>query len=141
MFQIAFAILLIISTPLAWAVQYSSVEVGEVVSIYDADTFRVNIKHWPPIIGVSIPIRVVGIDAPEIRGRCESEKLAARQAREITVDLLSKAQHIELRSLKRGKYFRLLADVWVDGQRLADQLILSGLARPYDGGKRKGWCL
>ncbi|MEW8522543.1 MAG: thermonuclease family protein [Candidatus Thiodiazotropha endolucinida] len=100
-----------------------------------------NIKDWPPVIGSSMPIRVIGIDAPEIRGRCQSEKLAARRARAITVDLLGKAQHIELRSLKRGKYFRLLADVWVDGQRLADQLILSGLARPYDGGKRKGWCL
>jgi len=28
----------------------------------------------------------------------------------------------------------------IDGVNLADSLISNGLARPYDGGKRDGWC-
>ena len=48
---------------------YGSTIVGEVTSIYDGDSFRVNIEGWPPIIGERIPIRVNGVDAPEIRGK------------------------------------------------------------------------
>jgi len=53
---------------------YWTVRVSEVTSVYDADTFRVNIADWPAIIGERIPIRVHGIDAPEIKGQCEAEK-------------------------------------------------------------------
>ncbi|MFK5949704.1 MAG: thermonuclease family protein [Methylococcales bacterium] len=119
---------------------YGSVIVAEVTSIYDADTFRVNIQDYPPIVGEHMSIRVLGIDAPEIRGKCESEKKRARQAKQFTVQALRSAKIIELRNIKRGKYFRLLANVYVDGQNLAQQLINAGHARPYDGGKRAGWC-
>lgn len=47
---------------------------------------------------------------------------------------------IELKSIQRGNYFRILADAYVDGENLADGLIKSGDARSYEGGKRLGWC-
>jgi len=119
---------------------YSSVVIDEVTSVYDADTFRVNIKTWPDIIGRGISIRVLGIDAPEIRGKCSAEKQAAQRARLFTVSVLHNARRIELRNIQRGKYFRILADVWVDGKRLAQGLIKAGHARVYKGGKRLGWC-
>lgn len=120
--------------------EYGSVLVDEVTSIYDADTFRINIKDYPPIAGEHIPVRVLGIDAPEIRGKCQKEKLLARKAKQFTVGKLRNAKLIELRNIKRGKYFRVLAYVFVDGMSLGDLLIKSGLARTYDGGKRLGWC-
>ena len=46
------------------AKEYGDVEISEVTSIYDADTFRVNIEGYPPIVGKSISIRVNGVDAP-----------------------------------------------------------------------------
>jgi len=119
---------------------YSSVVVDEVTSIYDADTFRVNIKTWPDIIGQGISIRVQGIDAPEIRGKCKVEKQAALRAKQFTVSVLHNARRIELRNIQRGKYFRILADVWVDGKRLSQALIKAGHAQVYKGGKRLGWC-
>ena len=43
--------------------------------------------------------------------------------------------------MKRGKYFRIVADVYADGVSLTDKLIKSGYAVPYDGGtKAKDWC-
>ena len=85
-------------------------------------------------------MRVLGVDAPEIRGKCQSEKVKARLAKQFTVHALRSAKTIELRNIQRGKYFRILADVFVDGKNLADSLIKAGHARKYDGGKRLGWC-
>jgi len=67
---------------------FGNVVVNEVTSIYDADTFRVNIDIWPEIIGMRVPVRVKGVDAPEIRGKCESEKVAALKAKQYTVSKL-----------------------------------------------------
>jgi len=122
------------------ATEYGDVIVSEVRSIYDADTFRVTIDGWPDIIGKSMSIRVLGVDAPEMRGKCQSEKLAARKAKQHTVELLRTAKVIKLTNIQRGKYFRILANVMIDGVSLADSLIKNNLARPYDGGKRGRWC-
>ena len=120
---------------------FGSVIVDEVTSIYDGDTFRVNISSWPDVIGQRIPIRVNGVDTPEIRGECKQEKVLARKAKKITVDFLRSGQKVELRNMKRGKkYFRLSADVYVDGKSLAEKLISVGLAYEYYGGKKKAWC-
>lgn len=115
--------------------------VDTVTSIYDGDTFRANIKEWPPIVGLKIPIRVAGIDTPEIRGKCQAEKILARQARQITIDALNNAKVIKLQNIKRGKYFRLVAIVMVDDINLGNILINKNLAVAYDGGKKtKNWC-
>ena len=47
---------------------YGSVLVKEITSIYDGDTFRANIEGWPPIVGERVPVRLMGIDTPELRG-------------------------------------------------------------------------
>ena len=122
------------------AKDYGDVSVSEVTSIYDADTFTVNIEGYPPIVGERIPVRLLGVDTPEIKGKCESEKVKARQAKQFTVQAIRSAKIIELRNIQRGKYFRILAIVYVDGKNLADGLIKAGHARVYDGGKRLGWC-
>lgn len=115
--------------------------VSEVTSIYDGDTFRANIKDYPPIVGQRMAVRVSGIDTPEIKGKCEIEKALARKAKQQTEFFLRGAKIIELRNIKRGKYFRLVADVFVDEISLSEILIDSKLAVSYDGGtKTKNWC-
>lgn len=120
--------------------QYNDITISEITSIYDADTFRVNINNYPAVIGENISIRVLGVDAPEMRGKCEKEKRLARLAKQFTVKHLRAAKVITLKNVQRGKYFRLLANVDMDGKDLSALLISSGHARPYDGGKRLGWC-
>jgi len=120
---------------------YGSAFVSEVTSIYDGDTFRVNLKGYPELIGYRIGIRINGIDTPEMRGQCPKEKALAREAKEFTVHQLRSAKIIELRDMKRGKYFRIVADVFVDGKNLAQMLVDNNLAVAYDGGhKAKEWC-
>lgn len=120
---------------------FGSVRVDEVTSVYDGDTFRATVRAWPEMIGERIGIRISGIDTPEMRGKCAAEKAMAREAKQHTVALLRRAKTVELRNMKRGKYFRIVADVYADGVSVAHSLIGSGLAVPYDGGKKlKDWC-
>ncbi len=107
---------------------------------YDGDTITVNIAGYPPIIGKKISIRVNGIDTPELRTKSPKEKQLARTAKRLVKSLLKNAKSIELKNIKRGKYFRIVADVYYDGKSLADILIKNKLAVIYDGGtKTKDW--
>lgn len=87
-------------------------------------------------------MRVLGIDAPEIKGRDTCEKEAALKARDLASNLLKSAQRIDLVNIGRDKYFRVLADVTVDHRSLGKILINERLAVPYDGGHkdRVSWC-
>lgn len=90
-----FTILALCITPLplmAKDVSYGNAKVLEVTSIYDGDTFRVNIEGFPPIVGEHIPIRINGIDTPELRGKCDKEKQQARLAKQFTVERLRAAK-------------------------------------------------
>jgi len=115
------------------APQYGTVTVSKVISVYDGDTFRVDINSLPPIVGKNIPIRVNGVDTPEIRGKCQYEKNLALEARDFVRDKLSNAEEIKLTNLQRGKYFRVVANVLVDGVSLERELLDNKLAYRYDG--------
>ncbi|MCW5797724.1 MAG: thermonuclease family protein [Nitrospira sp.] len=94
-----------------------------------------------PLFGDHIPVRLAGIDTPEMKGQCEREKQLARQARDLVRSALSQAGTIHLRKASRDKYFRIDARVMVDGQDLSEILMSRGLAVPYDGGtKTTDWC-
>lgn len=116
------------------------VSVSRVISVYDGDTFRVDIDELSDIVGKNIAIRILGIDTPEIRGQCEKEKQLAIKARDFTHYYLNNASSIRLSNLKRDKYFRLLADVYIDGESLAAALLVNNLAVRYSGNKKSNWC-
>ena len=120
--------------------QYGTVTVSKVISVYDGDTFRVNIDSLPPIVGKNIRIRVNGVDTPEIRGKCQYEKDLALKARDFVRAKLANAKEIKLTNLQRGKYFRVVANVLVDGVSLEKELLDNNLAYEYSGGKKLSWC-
>ena len=108
---------------------------------YDGDTITFNLPGLHPIIGENISIRVNGIDTPEIKGRCEKEKYDAKQAKDMVADIIKDAEQITLKNMERGKYFRIAADVIVDGENLGNMLVEAGMAVKYDGGKKTHkWC-
>ena len=122
------------------APEYGTVTVSIVISVYDGDTFRVDIDSLPPIVGKNIPIRLNGVDTPEIRGKCQYEKDLALKARDFVRDKLANAKEIKLTKLQRGKYFRVVAYVMVDGVSLEQELLENELAYKYTGGKKSSWC-
>jgi endonuclease YncB( thermonuclease family) len=119
---------------------YGDLVVEKYISAYDGDTFRVDVADIHPLIGRNMPIRLRGVDTPEIRGKCDQEKALAIKARDFVRELLANAETIVLKNIDRGKYFRIVADVSVDGVDLGSTLIENGLGRLYDGGKKVGWC-
>ena len=52
---------------------YGDLVVEKYISAYDGDTFRVDIAEIHPLIGRNMPIRLRGVDTPEMRGRCDQE--------------------------------------------------------------------
>ena len=122
------------------APEYGTVTVSKVISVYDGDTFRVDINSLPAIVGKNIAIRLNGVDTPEIQGKCQYEKDLALKARDFVRDKLVNAKEIKLTKLQRGKYFRVVANVVVDGVSLENELLENKLAYKYTGGKKSSWC-
>jgi len=93
------------------------------------------------LFGNKISIRIRGIDTPEIKGKCEAEKTKAKAARKYIKKLMSNAKQIDLINPKRGKYFRIVADIKADGIDVGTLMLKKGFAVPYNGNGKKGeWC-
>lgn len=109
---------------------------------HDGDTLTVRVPNVHPLLGEKISVRIRGIDTPEMYSSDLCERRAAVIAQRFVKNILSKAQRIDLVSVQRDKYFRILADVRSDSERLAEILLLNGLAYPYNGGAKSkiNWC-
>ena len=95
-------------------------------------------KHW-------VPIRVLGIDTPELRSKQTTkakrarEKELAEAARDYVQSVMPIGSDITIESHGRDLYGRVLAHVYLaDGTSLAERLLVNGHARPYDGKKARG---
>lgn len=115
-----------------------------VVAVIDGDTLAVRARIWPSH-EVETRVRLKGIDAPEIRGHCEHERALARAARNFLAALVEPARHafvLRLHDVRWDKYGgRVVARVEnAEGIDIGRALIDNGLARPYDGAARQGWC-
>ena len=120
---------------------YEDVKISKVMSVYDGDTIRVNIDSFPDIIGKNIRIRLKGIDTPEIKGKCQKEIDLAIMARDYLRNAINQSSHIELKNIERGKYFRIVGELYIDGENISKGLLKEKLAYIYHGGKKRNWCL
>ena len=107
---------------------------------YDGDTCYVTMPALPKTLS-KMTVRILGIDTPELRGKCAKEKEVAMKARIFANKTFREARVIEFKDLKWDKYGgRILSNVYLDGYLYADMIINEQLAVPYDGGKKEGWC-
>ena len=107
-----------------------------VASIYDGDTFKINLNCSMAVYCEKVPVRVRGVDTPEIKGQTEREKKLAQQAKEFTKEFLAQGP-INLSNCGRDKYFRLLCDVTNgQGKDLAKELIKRDFGYAYQGGTK-----
>ena len=109
------------------------------LSVLDGDTFEARVTVFP---GQEIVtrVRLAGIDAPERRGRCAAEKAAAEAATRALRKLVE-GRPLTLTDVQGDKYFgRVVARVASGAGDVAEALLADGHARPYEGGRRAGWC-
>jgi endonuclease YncB( thermonuclease family) len=111
-----------------------------VTRVYDGDTFYIEVKDWPDIVGKNMPVRIYGIDCPELKSSDVTEHEYAQKAKFLVIAELAKTHNkVTLSNLRRDKYFRILCDISIDGNDLGQKLIQAKLARKYDGGHKEPW--
>jgi len=105
--------------------------------VIDGDSFHIGERT----------IRVVGIDAAELAGKCEAERARAETSTRALQDWLNRGPFRMASNPHEptDKYRRELMTVTrtnADGSedRLAAYMTRHGGARPYAGGARGGWC-
>ena len=109
---------------------------------HDGDTFTFHIPNVHPIIGKNMKVRLSNIDTAEMNAKNPCERKKEEEAQKKVETLLRNAKRIDLENIKRGRYFRIVADVKVDGISLAGELIKNNLAYYYKGQKKQkiDWC-
>jgi endonuclease YncB( thermonuclease family) len=114
-----------------------------VVRVIDGDTVVVNAHVWPQLTVEKASIRVLGIDTPELHGKCEAEKAMAKKAKAMMAEAFPPGTLVQLLGVKPDKYggrfnARVLS---ADGQSWAALLFDAELAAPYTGqGPKRDWC-
>jgi endonuclease YncB( thermonuclease family) len=128
---------LLLSTAPALATPY------EITRVVDGDTVEIAVDFLPSPLPPRLSIRVMGVDTPEKapRAQCDAEAALARKASAFTKDAVANALEIDIKILKWDKYGgRVLGDVYLDHQSLAESLVSAGLARHYEGDAKQSWC-
>lgn len=133
-------IALIFSPSYSFTNEYGDFKNVKYIKNYDGDTLTVDIENVHPLIGSNIPVRILGIDTAEIRSSCEKEKNKALVAKALLEHLCRNAKKIDLINVQRDKYFRILAEVYIDDIDVSKILIESGVAVEYYGDEKFNWC-
>jgi endonuclease YncB( thermonuclease family) len=110
-----------------------------VMRIIDGDSLRVRLPGGKR----ARTIRLRDVDAPELGGKakCQAEADLALRAKAELERLAPVGSTVQLTDLKADK-FPNRVDAKVSGPfgDVSEGLLAAGLARPYHGGRRAGWC-
>lgn len=112
---------------------------AELVKVVDGDTIDVRIDLGFKIY-MRTRLRLYGINTPESRTRDLNEKNLGLAAKYMLKEYLTDKLHIKV--MEKDKYGRYLALVKPElGLYTANDYLMNiGLAKPYFGGARGGWC-
>lgn len=117
----------------------------KVIRVVDGDSLEIANEFLPEEL--KLFVRIKGIDTPEKapRAKCEKENILAQKASNYTKNSIEKAQKnhqkITFSEIKWDKYGgRIVAKVMIDETELGQELVRKGLARIYNGEKKKTWC-
>jgi len=118
---------------------------AKVIEVKDGDTIRILIDQGFGNFREET-LRLYGINTPESRCSDEREKKLGIEAKlfvksELEGKRIIIESHKADKDLEQDKYGRYLAIVYFEymDESFNDSLIKLGYARPYFGGKRKGW--
>lgn len=113
-----------------------------IVQVYDGDTFYIKVRadRCPNLLCKKVGIRLRGIDAPELKGACEQERIRAKEARNYLADRLKSGKTIVVKDVRKSIYSRLIGTLYIGKTDIAKEMLAMGLVRPNQGEKRKSWC-
>jgi endonuclease YncB( thermonuclease family) len=113
---------------------------AEVLRVIDGDTFEARVRVWPGM-DITTKVRLRGVDAPEMRARCENERLSAIASRNALTRILSEGS-VGIARVTQDKYGgRVDAEVSTAATGdVAAALLAGGTVRAYSGNRRTGWC-
>lgn len=117
------------------------------IFVIDGDTVSINQER----------IRLDGIDAPELKGKCANEKALARKAQYRLAELIDGSRLLVARTpvgarkgefgmeqrFKSDRYGRTLAPLIADGHDVGEAILREGLARKWTkkwDGRDEPWC-
>ena len=137
--MIIFLILILLASP-AHAQEFY---VYKPVKITDGDTIKLDVSKESPLIKkLGLSVRIKGIDTPEkgSKAKCDKENALGQQATKFTTELVGNKELL-LSQVENDHYGgRIVANVKVGGVDIAQELLKRGLARVYNGEKKKSWC-
>jgi endonuclease YncB( thermonuclease family) len=112
---------------------YHNITYCKCVKVYDGDTITICTGINEPDVFYRFSVRLMGIDAPEIKGGGNNEKQLAIIARDkLRKKILGKIIRLEI--IKQPeKWGRILAIVYLDDENICQWLLNNGLAIPYEG--------
>lgn len=112
------------------------------VRIIDGDTIVCNINNWPKFLSEGISVRMRDCDSPEVKTKDIREKKLGLFAKEQLIEKKLAGSHsITLKNIGKGKYFRLVADIYADDRKLTcfeEKYVYS--APSYKCGTKKSRC-
>ena len=103
---------------------------------YDGDTLNFDLGDDIPQLFRKMPLRLYGIDTPEIKAKSEIERTKAIEVRDFVTQEMKNAKRIDLLDCSKGKYFRILCNVSYDGKNLTNELLKRKMGYEYFGGKK-----
>ena len=108
--------------------------------VIDGDTVRVRARIWLAQ-ELFTDVRLRGIDAPELHGRCTVERERAQQAK-AWLDARIGGRKVSLSEITGDKYGgRVVARLATqEGDDVSTALLAAGLVQPYNGRRRTRWC-
>ena len=100
-----------------------------VTKVYDGDTIWADIDLGFYTWKKDEHLRLLGINAPEVRGPERPQGLVARDA--LAGRIMGKEIIIRTEKDSRGKYGRFLAWIWLDGENINQWMVEQGFATAY----------
>jgi len=97
--------------------------------VYDGDTVTVDIDLGFDVILKAQKIRLLRINAPEVRGEQRELGLKSRDA--LRQKICNKWIRLKTEKDKKGKFGRWLGEIWFNDECINDWLLKEGLAEVY----------
>lgn len=106
----------ILLTTVVFAQDYKNMKVLKVISVYDANHIKVQIKDS------EIEFAIADIVSPKYKANCFNEKIKAQELRDYIKTILSTSKNIELRNIQKTDT-SYKANIFINGNNINSKLI------------------